>query len=85
MKCNICEDSGWICDNHPHRPWEGNHACSCGGAPCPHCNGTNDRAAPRMPSGFRAVKLCQLGAMQVLATAAFKSKFSAKAGVGGKR
>jgi hypothetical protein len=29
-----------FCENHPDQPWEGPHACSCGGAgmPCPVCN-----------------------------------------------
>jgi len=55
MKCALCEDSGWVCENHPIRPWEGEHACTCGGAgaPCPQCNATNDRTSPRMPKGFK--------------------------------
>jgi len=54
MKCTICKDTAWVCENHPHRPWEGRFACGCGaaGAPCPECNGTNDRDGPRLPSGF---------------------------------
>jgi hypothetical protein len=29
----------WVCDNHPTLPWEGENACSCGGArrPLPRC------------------------------------------------
>jgi hypothetical protein len=40
MKCIFCADTGWVCENHPRRPWEGPHACDCGGAgmPCPACN-----------------------------------------------
>jgi hypothetical protein len=40
MKCSLCEDCGWVCETHPGRPWEGDHACACGGAgaPCPWCN-----------------------------------------------
>ena len=55
MKCALCEDSGWVCENHPQRPWEGEHGCTCGGAgaPCPLCNVTNDRNSPRMPKGFK--------------------------------
>ena len=22
VKCLVCEDSGWACENHPHQPWE---------------------------------------------------------------
>src|SRR5580692_411856 len=32
MKCSLCEDCGWVCESHPDRPWEGEHACACGGA-----------------------------------------------------
>src|SRR6478752_1743148 len=45
MKCLVCEDCGWVCENHPDQPWQGPHACACGGAgaPCPRCNaGTAD-------------------------------------------
>ena len=36
VKCRLCEDYGWVCEEHPERPWEGPHACICGaaGAPC---------------------------------------------------
>src|SRR6266404_5670657 len=30
MKCTLCEDCGWVCESRPDRPWEGEHACSCG-------------------------------------------------------
>lgn len=32
--CAGCED-GWVCENHPDRPWPS--GCKCGGAgmPCP--------------------------------------------------
>jgi hypothetical protein len=53
-KCSVCEDSGWVCEGHPDRPWEGGHACGCGGAgaPCPACNATDRHEAPRLPDGF---------------------------------
>jgi hypothetical protein len=56
MKCVRCADVGWICENHRDKPWDGDRACSCGGAgaPCPACNvGTGDE--PRLPTGFKAV------------------------------
>jgi hypothetical protein len=28
MKCSLCEDCGWVCESHPARPWEGEHACT---------------------------------------------------------
>ncbi|TWB66650.1 hypothetical protein [Bradyrhizobium sacchari] len=35
--CTICDDTGWVCENHPDRPWDGPRGCTCGGAgvPCP--------------------------------------------------
>jgi hypothetical protein len=57
MKCSLCEDSGWVCESHPEKPWDGEHACRCGGAgmPCPNCNPADERTAPRPPKGFRVV------------------------------
>ncbi len=55
MKRSLCEDCGWVCETHPGRPWEGEHACTCGGAgaPCPWCNVPDKDGAPRLPDGFR--------------------------------
>jgi hypothetical protein len=44
--CGRCGDTGWVCENHPDRPWRGfsnrTDACDCGaGAPCALCN-SND-------------------------------------------
>lgn len=55
MHCNNCDSTGWVCENHPHKPWGGvsdrSDACDCGaGEPCMICNpsfGRND--PPRMP------------------------------------
>jgi hypothetical protein len=50
----LSEDCGWVCETHPGRPWEGDHACGCGaGAPCPWCNLPDKDGAPRLPDGFR--------------------------------
>jgi hypothetical protein len=27
MKCVAREDSGWVCEDHQDRPWDGPHAC----------------------------------------------------------
>ena len=53
MKCIFCADTGWVCENHPRRPWEGQYACDCGGAgmPCPNCN-IPQEDSPRAPEGF---------------------------------
>jgi hypothetical protein len=49
-ECSRCDDTGWVCENHPDRPWLGRHACECGG---PDCNTTDDISAgieePRLP------------------------------------
>jgi len=52
VACHRCDDCRWICGNHPDRPWEGERACTCGGADalCPDCNETEP---PRMPPGFK--------------------------------
>jgi hypothetical protein len=41
MIYTLCEDSGWVCENHPYLSWgERANACKCGsaGEPCPRCN-----------------------------------------------
>jgi hypothetical protein len=55
VKCPQCEGCGWVCEEHPGRPWQGDHACSCGapGMPCPRCNAPNEGETPRMPEGFQ--------------------------------
>ena len=41
MRCTSCEDTGWVCETHPSKPWNGPKACGCGaaGMPCSICNG----------------------------------------------
>jgi hypothetical protein len=57
MTCTCCQDCGWVCEDHPDKPWEGEHACACGGAgaPCPTCNAPTEGAMLRMPKGFKTV------------------------------
>ena len=54
MKCASCRDTGWVCESHPAMPWDGEHACGCGGAgmPCPDCNPSDRDHPPRPPAGF---------------------------------
>ena len=54
MICFCCEDCDWVCENHPDRPWQGPHACECGGTgmPCPRCNQADESEPPRLPKGF---------------------------------
>jgi hypothetical protein len=42
-RCASCRDTGWVCERHPDRPWEGDGApgcCSCGapGMKCQACD-----------------------------------------------
>ena len=36
-QCSRCNSTGWVCEAHSDRPWDGAKACGCGGAgmPCP--------------------------------------------------
>jgi hypothetical protein len=48
VKCRFCQVSGWVCERHLERPWDGDGACGCRapGAPCPACNAANYGDAP---------------------------------------
>lgn len=41
--CPNCSDTGFVCEDHPDRPWggiaTGDHVCTChaAGMPCPTC------------------------------------------------
>jgi hypothetical protein len=54
MKCLVCEETGWVCENNPQRPWDGPRAWPCGGAgmPCRGCNPIDEGTLLRLPSGF---------------------------------
>jgi hypothetical protein len=53
MKCILCADTGWVCENPPDK--EGAGACTCGaaGAPCPACNVPEEGSEPRPPEGLK--------------------------------
>jgi len=53
MICIVCKDTGWICENHPDTPCDGEHTCTCGGAgmPCPECNPSDLDHPPRPAAG----------------------------------
>jgi hypothetical protein len=55
VACLACDSHFWVCENHPDQPWEGPHACTCGGAgsPCPRCNASTIDDPPRLPTGFK--------------------------------
>jgi hypothetical protein len=53
MTCVVCDNTGWVCENHPDRPWKGFSkrfdACDCGaGAPCDLCNPSDGDHPPDM-------------------------------------
>jgi hypothetical protein len=54
-RCADCDGTGWVCETHVLRPWEGPNACGCGAAaaPCGRCNNEAD-SWPRLPQGFKA-------------------------------
>jgi hypothetical protein len=38
MSCPTCRGVGWVCENHPHKPYDDELGCACGeGIPC-ECN-----------------------------------------------
>lgn len=53
MPCPHCDDCFWVCENHPEQPWEGDRACSCGGAgmPCKICNPYDEDNPPKELAG----------------------------------
>ena len=66
--CPFCQGLGWVCENHPTRPWEGEHACTYGGAgaPCPMCNSSEHGETPRMPDGFKTRSTKTAGAIELV-------------------
>ena len=51
--CNVCDNSGWVCENHPDKPWAGfserSDACDCGaGMACRVCNAASSDERPDM-------------------------------------
>jgi hypothetical protein len=49
MNCTLCKDVGWVCANHPDKPFHSRSGgCECGGGvPCPACNFTDDEKPGR--------------------------------------
>jgi hypothetical protein len=55
MRCEVCDNTGWVCENHADRPsdcGDSERACTCGGAgtPCLVCNQPEPGERPRLPS-----------------------------------
>ena len=59
--CIICDNKGWVCENHPRQPAamfsESLDACDCGAAePCKFCNTNQPDIEPDMSrTGFRTI------------------------------
>ena len=57
-RCETCDDTGWVCENHPDRPSDCGGSkradvCGCGaGMPCRVCNQPATGERPRMPADF---------------------------------
>jgi hypothetical protein len=53
--CPACDDTYWVCENHPDKPWRkarlGFEGCECGaGMPCLACQNPDRR--PELTPGF---------------------------------
>lgn len=45
IPCKLCDDTGWICEQHPTMPMDhDNGSCAGPGEPCPFCNRIADKA-----------------------------------------
>jgi hypothetical protein len=58
--CSVCTGHGWVCENHPDKPWYGLMPddfvkCCCGaGQPCAACNPC-DYDNPPKKTGMQSV------------------------------
>lgn len=63
-ECKNCDSLGWVCENHPDRPWkdggsDADNACACGaGMPCAICNSWDEHTMPRELAG--STPICSL-------------------------
>lgn len=66
MACLVCDNTGWVCEDHPDRPWRGNsertEACDCDppGTPC-ECNTCGGIDEPAKLSPIAGVTLDKNG------------------------
>jgi hypothetical protein len=65
MKCLVCEDTGWVCENHPDQPFTGPHACTAEALvhrarPAIGRRPTNHRDCRRASSRKRIADVCNL-------------------------
>jgi len=52
MICNNCNNSGWVCEEHPNKPWEQGKVTCCSGAGMP-CEWCNNEEEPRDLAGMK--------------------------------
>jgi hypothetical protein len=62
----VCDNTGWVCENHPDRPFKmfskRFDACDCGaGAPCERCNPYDTDHPPDMSRTGMRVTLDKKG------------------------
>jgi hypothetical protein len=76
--CPICRGIGWVCENHPEKPWDSELGCVCGaGAPCKR-NETdgvdewNERCL-RYRSGSAAIKASRRSSSRLWLTRAWSA------------
>ena len=55
MKCSLCKDCGWVCEDHPDQPVgrPSRLPVRCRRRALPVCNIPEDGASPRLPDGFK--------------------------------
>jgi len=54
LSCPRCQDTGWICEQHPDKPF-GHDRCMGPGDPCSACNSAGCEASPpRYPAALQA-------------------------------
>jgi hypothetical protein len=51
MTCARCQDTRWVCEEHPEMPM-GHDGCGGAGDPCPDCNAPKDGDPPALPPDF---------------------------------
>ncbi len=50
MKCEACDNTGWVCEAHPDRP------SGAAAMPCLVCNQPEPGERPRLPAGLVPLK-----------------------------
>ena len=51
MTCTRCNDTGWVCEEHPDKPMD-HDGCLGAGEPCPDYNPSSRAKVPKLPPDF---------------------------------